>query len=271
MHPWEVFDVNKHIIQRVIGHSETDGSGYEPGDTQLLKLIAIISMTIDHVHIAFFPDNNLMAFLGRFAFPIYAYCVAVGSVYTRDRLKYLGRLVFIGLLSQPFYIVALNHDNADMYAIPFRSSPLQSALNYYLQSWDIGNIMLLLALGVLLIWAIREKKAVFVVALAIIAWRLEGHVAYGWHGVLLIVLFYLTLSRWWLCFPVMFAYLYVWGYDSTLAEYYPWWAFPLFVLALLALVCARTHSGIRINKWVFYWFYPAHLCIIMILKMIMGV
>ena len=240
-------------------------------DTQLLKLIAIISMTIDHVQIAFFPDNNLMAFLGRFAFPIYAYCVAVGSVYTRDRLKYLGRLVLVGLLSQPFYSLALNHDNAEMYAIPFRSNPLRFALNFYLKSWETGNIMLLLALGVLLIWAIREKKPVFVVALAVISWWLDGHVAYGWQGALLIVLFYLTLSRWWLCFPVMFAYTYAWGYDKALAEYYPWWAFTLFILALLALLCVRTHSRLRINKWVFYWFYPAHLCIIMILKMILGV
>ena len=42
-------------------------------DTNLLKLIAIISMLIDHIGSAFFPDMPVFRWAGRLAFPIFAY------------------------------------------------------------------------------------------------------------------------------------------------------------------------------------------------------
>ena len=39
----------------------------------------------------------------------------------------------------------------------------------------------------------------------------------------------------------------------------------IFAMLSLALIYIRTKSGIRLNKWVFYLFYPAHLIAIMLL------
>ncbi len=50
-----------------------------------------------------------MRMLGRIAFPLYCWCMVVGISYTRSVPKYLGRLMLIGLVSQPIYMVALNH------------------------------------------------------------------------------------------------------------------------------------------------------------------
>ena len=44
----------------------------------------------------------------------------------------------------------------------------------------------------------------------------------------------------------------------------------LFLLALPLILC-RTHSGIRIPKWFFYAFYPAHLAVIALVGWCMGV
>ena len=85
-------------------------------DTNLLKLIAMITMLIDHTGKMFFGNNPTMRIIGRMAFPIYAYCIALGCVYSRDRLKYLKRIVMIGLISQPLYAVALGHSVKAMYA-----------------------------------------------------------------------------------------------------------------------------------------------------------
>ena len=64
-------------------------------DTNLLKLVAMATMLIDHTGKMFFAQYNIMRIIGRLAFPIYAYCIAVGCVYTHNRLKYLSRIVLL--------------------------------------------------------------------------------------------------------------------------------------------------------------------------------
>lgn len=181
------------------------------GDTNLLKLIAMITMVVDHTGKMFFPSYNVMRIIGRIAFPIYAYCIAAGCVYTRNHLKYLTRVVLMALVSQPFYAEALAHTNPRMYAIAFRDNPIGAVVNYYVQCWGHPSILVTLALGILLIWTIRERQLVLTFALSLLVWKLQNYVDYGWRGVLLIVLFYLFCSKWWLSLPVMFVYMAWWG------------------------------------------------------------
>ena len=77
-------------------------------DTDFLKLIAIVSMLIDHIGGAFFPEVGIFRWIGRLAFPIFCYCLTVGLLYTRDVKKYLLRLGVFALVSQPFYILAFH-------------------------------------------------------------------------------------------------------------------------------------------------------------------
>ena len=228
-------------------------------DTNLLKLVAMVTMLIDHTGKMLF-NSNLMRIIGRTAFPIYAYCIAVGCIYTKNHLKYLSRLVLIGLISQPLYAVALAHTNPAMTAIPFRENPLGAMINYYVQSWGHPSIFLTLVLGMLAIWTIREKQLVLTAALALLVWKLRGSIDYGWKGVLLIVLFYLFSVRWWVSLPVMFVYMFWWGIGSTTYQLFGMrFGIQMFALMALPLIYIPTHSNIKINKWVFYLFYPAHL------------
>ena len=77
-------------------------------DTDFLKLIAIVSMLIDHIGGAFFPEVGIFRWIGRLAFPIFCYCLTVGLLYTRSVKKYLLRLGIFALVSQPFYILAFH-------------------------------------------------------------------------------------------------------------------------------------------------------------------
>ena len=67
-------------------------------DTDLLKLIAIAAMLIDHIGGAFFPEVGAFRWIGRVAFPIFCYCMTVGLLYTRDVKRYLGRLAVFALI-----------------------------------------------------------------------------------------------------------------------------------------------------------------------------
>ena len=58
----------------------------------VLKLIAAVTMFIDHAGLILFPQYRIFRIIGRLAFPIYAYCIAEGFRYTRNRKKYFLRV-----------------------------------------------------------------------------------------------------------------------------------------------------------------------------------
>jgi hypothetical protein len=72
-----------------------------------LKIIAMITMTCDHVGVQLFPRVLWLRVLGRLAMPIYAYMIAEGCRHTRDRKKYLLRLLSMGVLCQAVYLAAV--------------------------------------------------------------------------------------------------------------------------------------------------------------------
>jgi len=50
-----------------------------------LKIIAMLAMLIDHVGMIIFPGIMALRYIGRIALPIFAYMIAEGCHYTRDR------------------------------------------------------------------------------------------------------------------------------------------------------------------------------------------
>ena len=157
-----------------------------------------------------------------------------------------------------------------MYAIPFRSNPVGSVINFYVQSWGHPSIFLTLALGLLVIWTIRQKQLVLTAALVLLVWKIQGSVNYGWRGVALIALFYLFCSKWWLSLPVIFAFMFWWGLRSTTYQLFGIrFGIQMFALMALPLIYIPTQSKLRINKWVYYLFYPAHLIGMLLIEMAM--
>jgi len=72
-----------------------------------LKIIAMVSMVLDHVGLLFFSDMIIFRVLGRIAFPIFAYMIAEGCRYTKNRAKYLGIIAGMGTVFQIVYFVAM--------------------------------------------------------------------------------------------------------------------------------------------------------------------
>ena len=61
-------------------------------DGTMLKIIAMISMVIDHVGDMFFPELLWLRMIGRLAMPVFAFCITEGYIHTRNRKKYLLRM-----------------------------------------------------------------------------------------------------------------------------------------------------------------------------------
>lgn len=65
-----------------------------------LKFLAMLFMTVDHVGYFLFPWLRWLRMIGRLAFPIYAFFIAEGCRHTRSRKKYLLSLLAVAALSQ---------------------------------------------------------------------------------------------------------------------------------------------------------------------------
>ncbi len=232
-------------------------------DGNLLKLIAMLTMLVDHAGKMLFPQYRIMRVIGRLAFPIYCYCLAMGMVYTKDPLKYLKRMIVLALISQPIYALGLGHTVTAMYSVSFADNPVLAVFNFYMYSWNKPSIMLTLILGLLLLWALRERQIALFAALAVLCWYIQGKIDYGLKGLGLILLFYIFIDRRWLSLPLVLAYMLWWGMSSGgYTVFGVSFGIQTFAIFALPFIYARSNLCLKIPKWVSYLFYPAHLAVI---------
>ena len=72
----------------------------------ILKLIAAVTMLIDHAGLMLFPSAGWMRAVGRLSMPLYAYLLAEGFRYTHDRLRYFWQIFLLGAACQLVYALA---------------------------------------------------------------------------------------------------------------------------------------------------------------------
>lgn len=235
-------------------------------DTSFLKILALLLMLTDHLGASLFPRIPELRVIGRMAFPLYAWCLVVGSVMTRNPVKYGLRLLGLAVVSQPLYMMALNH------------------------SWTELNILFTLLIALIAIQGIRAKWMGSQIWIPALCYVLLGwiHVDYGWRGLTFILLLYLTRQSKSGLITAYLAYALFWGASSSAVNQL--FGYPLAFLewpgigqALSAffrlqgmvwlsipLIAGKTHSHLQIPKWMGYGLYPAHLVLLIVLKLLNG-
>ena len=63
-----------------------------------LKIFALIAMTLDHIGLELLPQYPFLRIIGRLAFPLFAYMIAEGCRYTKNRTRYLLCIASMGLV-----------------------------------------------------------------------------------------------------------------------------------------------------------------------------
>ena len=212
-------------------------------DTDFIKIIAVVSMTIDHIGGAFFPQYPAFRWIGRIAFPLFCYCLTVGMMYTGDIKKYLLRLGAFAVISQPFWILAFNSDDI---------------------TGNIFNLNIFFTLIVSLLgaWGFKERKWwLFILALILLN---VINFDYAMTGLILILIFYLCRNKPWLGAAV-YTLTYLPALNGNMADPLALKigghaiGFEIFALLALPFIYIQTNSGLKISKWFFYIYYPAHL------------
>ena len=235
-------------------------------DTGRIRLIACICMFIDHAGKMLFPHLPVMRLIGRLAFPLFAYGIAVGAVYTRNPEKYLTRVVLLALVSQPLYAVGLAHENRAMYAVSFFDNPLSSCWQFYMNSWQTPSILFALSLGLLIMLCLRRKNYVLALAVYILCCRASAKLDYGIHGIHLMLLFYMLCEHPIACFAATFSFMAWWSLQGSGYTFFgQTFGMRVYSLPAIVLACLPMKRRIRLPKWFIYGFYPAHLVALILL------
>ena len=80
-----------------------------------LKLIAALAMLVDHIGLIFFPRYSIFRIIGRLAFPIFAFMIAEGCRYTRNKLRYFLTMSGIATVCQIVYFIALKDTDLSVF------------------------------------------------------------------------------------------------------------------------------------------------------------
>ena len=211
-----------------------------------LKIIAMITMLIDHIGVAFFPSIKILRCIGRIAFPIYAYMIAEGCRYTKNRKKYLAMIASMAFVFQIVYFAFMNSLYQGILVTFSLSIGAIFAIDTFIKNKNIVN-RILMAIIILFIFTV---STVFPVIFKAYGFKLD----YGMWGLCLPILVYFAPSKIW---RIILSAIFL-IFMSLSTNVLQWWSLltiPLFML----------YNGERGNKkmkYVFYLFYPIHLVII---------
>lgn len=220
-----------------------------PGQIEALKYIAIILMFFDHLDTIFFDYVSFFKLIGRVVYPLFVFIMVYNFIHnTKDKKQYILRLLIFAIISEPIHYFAFN--------------------DYYTQA--TLNIMFTLCIGMIglsifSISSFKIKTLVFLIY-AIFIYLSYKILCYSFFGVLVIftTYFYLNKSTY---LNLFFLSLSIWTLNIL-------WDVKLSLFALLSLVIIYLISKIdinipRVNKYVFYIFYPFHMLILKLFKILM--
>ena len=204
-----------------------------------LKVIAVISMTIDHVALYVMAENlgmqNLWLYdvlrgVGRLAFPIFAFLVVEGYLHTHNIYKYVMSLLLAAFVSEIPWNLSGQHDS--------------------------HNVLFTLLLGLISISITdRFPKQSWMLIIPSCCMAIVATVAntdYSWHGIGLMTIFFLFRNKPFLIFLFGLPFLMEFGLIGTSG-------------GILICLTYNGERGFVQGKWLkyaFYFFYPLHLMMI---------
>ena len=218
-------------------------------------------MFIDHVgYIVFDGHSSWFNYVGRLAFPIFAFQISEGYIHTHDVKKYLLRLILFAFISQ----------------IPF-------LLFHSIINNEPGlNVIFTLFLGLIAI-IIYDKYNKFVGVFSAIIFGIIAHFLnsdYSFYGVGITFLFYvfnknkcLLAISFIIATLMQYSYLilvyYNYGFEflkNVFIIYLPYFICTIF--SIIIILCYNKKKGPS-TKYFFYLFYPLHMILIYILSFVL--
>ncbi len=205
----------------------------------VLKIIALITMIIDHYGAIFYNGVDSYRIIGRLAFPIYCFLLVEGFIHTKNFKKYAERLLIFALISE----------------LPFD-------LAFYGElGFQHQNIFFTLFFGLVAMYFLdiypKYTKKIFILYIALLLATVLA-VDYSFIGILYIMTFYFTKNlkkkrRFLIVGITLFIINLITG--SSLQHY------AIFALPILYLYNGKPGLKHKVVQVLFYAAYPLHLIV----------
>ena len=236
--------------------------------SMLLHVMAMLLMLCDHLWGTVVPGNDWLTCIGRISFPIFAFMIVEGYFRTKSLKKYVWRLLIFAVISE----------------IPFNLA-MGSSIFYPIHQNVVWSF--LIAIG--LIWLnekAKEKSKLWVRICTGIGTVLLGYIVglltmvdFYHAGILTVLVFYFFKERKWWCYVAEFLCLWyinvelLGGFGYEIPLFGQMFFFQRQSFALLALIPIWLYRGkqgyhSKALQFVYYAFYPLHLLLLGILKML---
>lgn len=248
-----------------------------------LKIIALITMFIDHSGYAIMGHFSFFNYIGRIAFPIFAFQISEGYNHTKNLKKYFLRLGLFALVSQiPFSLFSLKY-HGNPFGLNVFFTLFLGLLAIYLYDYVVkifennkikSNINMTSNDK---ITSVNEKKnnlfIYFGKILGIIMALLIAYVAelinsdYGFWGVLVVFVFYIFNGKKLLITIAFFALCAIKYIPQFIASGYNYIYIILALCTFLPILFIDLYNGKQGPKikYLLYIFYPVHLLILALL------
>lgn len=229
-----------------------------------LHILAMTFMLSDHIWATLLTQDMWLTYIGRIAFPIFAFMIAEGLRQTKNAKKYLLRLLILAVISE----------------IPF--DIMYSGTLFYPYEQNVIWTFLIATILILSIERVKTKGNKYLTGLAYIGAFLLGGILgllgmtlFNAAGVYTVFVFYIFGKRRWWCFIGQLVCLYYLNVELISGR-------TVFIgnieivmqgFALLALIPIWLYNGKKgyDKKWFrlfCYAFYPVHQLILGILQLL---
>lgn len=219
----------------------------------ILKIIACITMFIDHIGYVIFDGPSYFNYIGRLAFPIFAFQISEGYIHTHNSKKYLIRLIIFAIISQVPFMLFLSIIS-DEFAL---------------------NVIFTLVFGFLSILVYNKINKFFGIITSIILGICSQVLCcdYGFYGVAIVFLFYVFRNhKIALILSFLFATLINYSYkimqyqifELDFLKFATSYYLPYAICTCLSIVPISLYNkkkGLN-TKYVLYLFYPLHMLLI---------
>ena len=210
----------------------------------ILKLIAIITMVFDHSGYLIYGHLSWMNFVGRIAFPIFAFQISEGYIHTHNLKKYFVRLI-LGLFSISIYEFIVS--KGTLQCAPTSNYDSSSTV----EQNKNNNIFQYKLLGIIIVLVIAVFADIF-------------NFDYGFYGVFIIFLFYLYRNKKLSMNIAITILTFIYYTPYFMASNFKINYIGLFICSLIPLIFINLYNGQKgkKHKMLFYIFYPVHLLIL---------
>lgn len=221
----------------------------------VIKIIAYISMLLDHIKYAIPETQNFATiYLGRVAFPLFAFLLTEGYVHTKNLKRYYIRLIIFAIISQlPFML--------------FRT--------LVGDFWKL-NILFTLLLGLMAINLYDKSKSKIIGIAGFVIFCSLGfilNVDYRWYGVLTIIIFYLFKNKKVL---LTIAFLFVnfiymlssFNWNINLIESSNYISLICMNIPIIFVLLYNGKLGKKFNYIFYYLIYPIHMILLFTISLV---